>query len=221
MGLSTLRLKPGWLPCTLRLQRSLWEDVNSEPSLLQKRVTWDLLDPWSRAWSTGSVREAEGKSCRAGAETFPRTEAGSPEHRRQSSPLGCWGGDGAGRAGSSVAISSWHLCGYPQEEVLRGLFLLWQNTCNIKLTVLTIFKSLVVLNIFAFCVVLSTFAFGATKLQGCFHLAKVQFCSHSTTIPPFSFPNSWQLPSSSLCLWIDTPDTSFQLNQNICHFLSG
>ena len=42
-----------------------------------------------------------------GAETSPRTEAGNPEHRRQSSPLGCWGGDGAGRAGSicRVAIS--------------------------------------------------------------------------------------------------------------------
>ena len=54
-----------------------------------------------------SVREAEGKPCGAGAETSPRTEAGSPEHRRQSSPLGCWGGDGAGRAGSicCVAIS--------------------------------------------------------------------------------------------------------------------
>ena len=41
----------------------------------------------------------------AGAETSPRTEAGSPEHRRQCSPLGCWGGDGAGWVGSSVAIS--------------------------------------------------------------------------------------------------------------------
>jgi len=98
---------------------SLWEDVNSAPSLLQKRVTGDLLDPWSRAWRTGSVREAEVKPCRAGAETSPRTEAGSPEHRRQSSPLGCWGGDGAGRAGSicSVAIS-------PDSSVvtLRGRF---------------------------------------------------------------------------------------------------
>ena len=94
-------------PCTLRLQRSLWEDVNSAPSLPQKRVTQDLLDPWSRAWSTGSVREAAVKPCGARAETSPRTKAGSPEHRRQSSPLGCWGGDGAGRAGSicCVAIS--------------------------------------------------------------------------------------------------------------------
>ena len=66
-----------------------------------------LTDPWRRAWSTGSVREAEVKSCGAGAETSPRTEAGSPEHRRQSSPLGCWGGDAAGWAGSIclVAIS--------------------------------------------------------------------------------------------------------------------
>ena len=101
------------MPCTLGLQRSLWQDVNSAPSLLQERVTQDLLDPWSRAWSTGSVREAEVKPCRAGAETPPRTEVESPEHRRRSSPLGCWGGDGAGRAGSSVAISSWHLRGYP------------------------------------------------------------------------------------------------------------
>ena len=81
--------------------------MNSAPSLLQKRVTQDLLDPWSRAWSTGSVREAEGKLCGAEAETSPKTEAGSPEHRRQSSPLGCWGGNEAGRAGSicCVAIS--------------------------------------------------------------------------------------------------------------------
>ena len=105
MGLSTLRLEPGWPSCTLGLQGSLWEDVNSAPCLLQKRVTRDLLDPWSRAWSTGSVREAEVKPCRAGAETSPRTEAESPEHRKQSSPLGCWGGDGAGWAGSSVTIS--------------------------------------------------------------------------------------------------------------------
>ena len=81
--------------------------MNSAPSLLQKRVTQDLLDPWSRAWSTGSVREAEGKLCGAEAETSPKTEAGSPEHRRQSSPLGCWGGGGVGWAGTicSVAIS--------------------------------------------------------------------------------------------------------------------
>ena len=74
--------------------------MNSAPSLLQKRVTQDLLDPWSRAWSTGSVREAEGKPCGAEAETSPKTEAGSPECRRQSSALGWWGGDGAGRAGT-------------------------------------------------------------------------------------------------------------------------
>ena len=45
--------------------------------------------------------------CRAGAETSLKTEAGSPEHRRQSLPLGCWGGDGAGWVGSicHVAIS--------------------------------------------------------------------------------------------------------------------
>ena len=79
-------------PCTLGLQGSLWEDVNSAPSLPQTRLTQDLLDPWSRGWSTGSVREAEGKLCGAEAETSPKTEAGSPEHRRQSSPLGCWGG---------------------------------------------------------------------------------------------------------------------------------
>ena len=43
-----------------------------------------LNGSWSRAWSTGSVREAEVNPCRAGAEISPRTEAGSPEHRRQS-----------------------------------------------------------------------------------------------------------------------------------------
>ena len=49
----------------------------------------------------------EVKACRAGAETSLNTEVGSPEHRSQSSPLGCGGGDGAGRAGTicSVAIS--------------------------------------------------------------------------------------------------------------------
>ena len=88
----------GLTPCTLGLQRSLWEDVDSVPSLLQKRVTRDLLDPWSRAWSTGSVREAEVKSCGAGAETSARTEVGSPEHRRQSSPLGC---------GVRMGLSGW------------------------------------------------------------------------------------------------------------------
>ena len=30
--------------------------MNSAPNLLQKRLTQDLLDPWSRAWSTGPVR---------------------------------------------------------------------------------------------------------------------------------------------------------------------
>ena len=97
--------------------------MNSTPSLPQKRVTRDLLDPWSRAWSTGSVREAEVKPGRAGAETSPRTEAGSPEHRKQSSPLSCWGGDGAGWAGSSVTIS-------PDSSavggvVLRDFFYMW------------------------------------------------------------------------------------------------
>ena len=41
--------------------------MNSAPSLLQKRVTQDILGPWSRAWSTGSVWEAEFKPCGAGA----------------------------------------------------------------------------------------------------------------------------------------------------------
>ena len=99
-GQSGARLTPP--PYILGLQGSLWEDVNSAPSLPKKRVTPDLLDPWSRAWSTGSV--TEGKSCRAGAETSPRTEAGSAEHRRQSSPLGCWGGGGLGNT-CSVVIS--------------------------------------------------------------------------------------------------------------------
>ena len=112
----------GLTPHTLGLQRSLWEDVNSVPSLPQKRVTWDLLDPWSRAWSTGSVREAEGKPCGAGAETSPRTEVGSPEHRKQFPPLGCWGGDGVGRVGGicSVVISPWHLCGNPRGRLWEG-----------------------------------------------------------------------------------------------------
>ena len=98
----------GLTPCTLGLHRSLCQDVNSAPNLLQKRVTGDLLDPWSRAWRTGSVREAGVKPCRAGAETSPRTEAWSPDHTRQSSPFSCWGGDGAGPEGSfcNVVISS-------------------------------------------------------------------------------------------------------------------
>ena len=111
---------------TLGLQRSLWEDVNSVPSLPQKTVSQDLLDPWSSAWSTGSVREAEGKLCRAGAETSPRTEVGSPEHRRQSSPLGCWGGDEVGQVRSiySVVISPWHFCAYPRGRFGEGFFFL-------------------------------------------------------------------------------------------------
>ena len=90
-------------------------------SLPPKRVTRDLLDPWSRAWSTGSV--TEGKSCRAGAETSPRTEAGSAEHRRQSSPLGCWGGVGVGLGGwgpSAVLLSALILLWLHSGEVLRG-----------------------------------------------------------------------------------------------------
>ena len=67
--------------------------MNSAPSLPQKRVTRDLLDPLSRAWSTGSVREAEVKPCGAGAEISPRTEAGSPCEQKTTF---CWGGDGVG-----------------------------------------------------------------------------------------------------------------------------
>ena len=61
---------------------------------------------WILGAEPGALGQAH-KPYEAGAETFPRTEAGSPEHRRQPSPLGCWGGDGAGRAGSicRVAIS--------------------------------------------------------------------------------------------------------------------
>ena len=65
------------------LQRSLWEDVNSAPSLPQKRVTRDLLDPLSRAWSTRAVREAEVKSHRAGAMHVRKPKREVPEHRRQ------------------------------------------------------------------------------------------------------------------------------------------
>ena len=68
------------------------------PSLPQKMVTSDLLDPWSRAWSTGSVREAEVKPWGAGAETSVRTEVGSPEHRRQPLLLGC---------GVQMGLSGW------------------------------------------------------------------------------------------------------------------
>ena len=78
--------------------------MNSPHSLPKKRVTQDLLDPWSRAWSSGSVNEAEAKLCGAGAETSLKTKAGSPEHRRQASPPGCWGGDGVGRAGSTYCV---------------------------------------------------------------------------------------------------------------------
>ena len=78
----------GLTPCTLGLQRSLWEDVNSAPSLLQKRVTRDLLDPRSRVWSTGSVKEAEVKSRRAGADVCPKTKEGSA--RAQKTNLNLW-----------------------------------------------------------------------------------------------------------------------------------
>ena len=111
-------------PCTLGLQGSLWEDVNSAPSLLQKRVTQDLLDPWSRGWSTGSVREAEGKPCGAGAETSPRTEAGSLEHRRQSSPLACWGEIGVGGKHLQCSYQPRLFCGYHPWVVLKWS-LLW------------------------------------------------------------------------------------------------
>ena len=109
----------GLTPCTLGLQGSLWEDVNSVPSLPQKRLTGDLLDPWSRAWRPGSVREAEGKPCRAGAETSPRTEAGSPEHSRQSSPLGCWDEIGVGGKHVQCSYQPWLFCGNHQWVVLR------------------------------------------------------------------------------------------------------
>ena len=69
-------------------------------------MTQDLLGPWSRAWSTGSVREAEVKPCGAGAETSPRTEAGSPEHRRQPSPLVVGVGMGLGGWGASALLVS-------------------------------------------------------------------------------------------------------------------
>ena len=128
------------LTCTLGLQRSPWEDENLAPSLPRKRVTRGLLDPWSRAWSTGSVREAEVKPCGAGAETSPRTESGSPEHRRRFLPLGCWGGEGAGRAGSicCVVISLTPLW-LPLGNSSKMIFVEY-NIHKIKFTILTIFE---------------------------------------------------------------------------------
>ena len=105
--------------------------MNSAPSLLQERVTQDLLDPWSRAWSTGSVREAEVKPCKAGAKTSPRTEAGSPEHRRQPSPLVVGVGMGLGGWGWGWAGGEHLLCWYqlltlqwlPSGEVVNFFYL--------------------------------------------------------------------------------------------------
>ena len=118
----------GLTPSTLGLQRSLWEDVNSAPSLLQKRVTQDLLNPWSRAWSTGSVREAEVKSYRTGAETTLRIKAESPEHRRPPLPptLVGWRWGWVGGVHLPCRYQPWPFCGYSQGVVLRlFLFLLF------------------------------------------------------------------------------------------------
>ena len=69
-------------------------------------MTQDLLDPWSRAWSTGSIREAEfsheGQELRHLQE--PKWEVLSTEDSPE--PLGCWGGDGAGWAGSICVLLS-------------------------------------------------------------------------------------------------------------------
>ena len=138
----------GLTPSTLGLQRSLWEDVNSAPSLLQKRVTQDLLDPWGRAWSTGSVREAEVKSYRTGAETSLRIKAESLEHRRLPLPpaLVGWRWGWVGGVHLPYRYQPWPFCGYSQGVVLRGFFFsffffkFYVITHNMKLTILTIFK---------------------------------------------------------------------------------
>ena len=119
-------VRAGLTTSTRGLQRSLWEDVNSAPSLLQKRVTQDLLDPWSRAWSTGSVREAEVKSCRTGAETSLRTKVGSPEQRRLLLPSVLLGWRWSWMGGEHLPCSyqPWPFCGYSQGVVLRGFFFL-------------------------------------------------------------------------------------------------
>ena len=103
--------------------------MNSAPSLPQKRVTRDLLDPWSRAWSPGSVREAEVKPWGAGAETSPRTEVGSPEHRRQFSPqvvgveMG-WGG----RETPAVQLSALTVLWFPSGGSSEMAFIVLKYT---------------------------------------------------------------------------------------------
>ena len=97
--------------------------MNSEPSLPQKRVTPDLLDPWSRAWSTGSGREAEGNSCGAGAETSPRTEAGvlSTEDGPHPWVVGVEMGLG-GRGASAVLLSALTLLWLPSGNGSEMIF---------------------------------------------------------------------------------------------------
>ena len=59
-----------------------------------EEADWRLTGSLEQSLEHWSVREAEVKPCGAGAETSPRTEAGSPEHRRQPFPwdVGCgWG----------------------------------------------------------------------------------------------------------------------------------
>ena len=95
------------MPCTLGLQRSLWQDVNSAPNLLQERVTQDLLDPWSRAWSTGQSGRL--RVSRAGLELkhLQELKRGVLNTEDSPHPWVVGGGDGAGRAGTicCVAIS--------------------------------------------------------------------------------------------------------------------
>ena len=81
--------------------------MNSTPSLLQKKVTRDLL-------ILGAEPRALGQSgrLRLSHEGLELRHLQGPKwgvlSTEDSSPLGCWGGDGAGWAGSicCVAISS-------------------------------------------------------------------------------------------------------------------
>ena len=122
----------GLTPCTLGLQRSLWEDVNSAPSLLQKRVTRDLLDPRSRVWSTGSVKEAEVKSRRAGADVCPKTKEGSA--RAQKTNLNLWVVGVGRRLGGPEASAKFLLALNTSVVTVRGFSKMFFNCGNVQRT---------------------------------------------------------------------------------------
>ena len=122
----------GLTPSTLGLQRSLWEDVNSAPSHLQKRVTRDLLDPWSRVWSTGSVREAEVKSRRVGADVCPKTKEGSAW--AQMTTLNLWVVRVGRRLGGPEASAKFLLAVNTSVVTVRGFSKMFFNWGNVQWT---------------------------------------------------------------------------------------